>query len=32
VCSIIHLTVIAGLRRRASAKAVFASSILPVCA
>ena len=29
VCSIIHLTVIAGLRRRASAKAAFASSISP---
>ena len=31
-CSIIHLTVRLGLRRRASAKAVFASSILPACA
>ena len=29
VCAINHLTVSLGLRRRASAKAVFASSILP---
>jgi hypothetical protein len=32
VWSIIHLTVILGLSRRASAKAVLASSILPACA
>ena len=32
VCSFNHLIVIAGLRRRASARAVFASSILPACA
>ena len=32
VCSFIHLIVIAGLRRRASASAAFASSILPACA
>ncbi len=32
VCSIIHLTVSSGLRRLASAKAAFASSILPACA
>jgi len=32
VCAIIHFTVSLGLRRRASAKAVFASSILPFSA
>ena len=32
VCSFSHLSVIAGLRRRASARAVFASSSLPACA
>jgi hypothetical protein len=31
-CSFTHLTVIAGLRRRASASSPFASSILPACA
>jgi hypothetical protein len=31
-CSFIHLTVIAGFRRRASARAAFASSIFPSCA
>jgi NADPH:quinone reductase-like Zn-dependent oxidoreductase len=32
ICSLIHLIVSLGLSRRASAKAAFASSILPACA